>query len=68
MMNQTTNYQSYLLRFRRRDDRHPWYCTVRTVRTEAQHHFATLDELVAFLATQLDADHSWEVKVQGLNE
>ncbi len=41
-------YQSYLLRFWRRDETKTWRVTVRNVDTEQHHHFATLDEAVAF--------------------
>ncbi len=49
-------YQSYLFCFRRHDKTQPWRITVRDTETEKQHHFATLNEAVTFLHTQLRMD------------
>ncbi|MEM7029309.1 MAG: hypothetical protein AAF629_07070 [Chloroflexota bacterium] len=47
-------YQSYLIRMRRAATTQPWRITVRSVESEDQWHFATLQDAMNFLQAQLD--------------
>ena len=54
MASEIETYQAYLLRFWRRDGTQPWRVTVYCVETQRPHHFASLDEALAFVRSQLE--------------
>ena len=68
MTNQSENYQSYLIRFRRPDRSQPWRFSARSVMSEEQFRFETFEALIAFLESELDIDSDWEIKVSGVRE
>jgi hypothetical protein len=51
MSDASATYLSYLLRLWREEqnDKYVWRASLESAQTRAQHNFATLDELIAFL-------------------
>lgn len=52
----TRHYKAYLLRFWRNDDFGRWHIFVKNVQTGEEHHFATIEQCIVFLAN-VDADY-----------
>ena len=54
-------YQSYLLRLWRASPQSPWRASLQSAATEELQHFATMEELWAFLVAQTTmVDDGWE--------
>ncbi|MEM7029308.1 MAG: hypothetical protein AAF629_07065 [Chloroflexota bacterium] len=47
-------YQSYLIRMRRANTSQPWRITVKSVESEEQWHFASMEDATRFLQSRLD--------------
>lgn len=58
MTKNAETYQAYLLRFRRPDKTKPWRVVIHYVATQQQHHFATVDEGINFVQSQLEPDQT----------
>jgi hypothetical protein len=52
----SSTYQSYMLRLWRDHPRTPWQASLQSTATEHIYHFADLEQMWAFLQTQLGVD------------